>query len=86
MPVPWSVSTIRTNFVYADSDLVCICADTVTQDFRANAALIAAAPEMYQALLEAKQHIEFLHKKYSETWSGNQVLLIIEKVIDKATL
>lgn len=50
----------------------------------ANAHLIAAAPELYAALEEARLQIEYLHEKFSETGSGNNVLAKIDAALDKA--
>lgn len=51
----------------------------------ANAKLIAAAPELLEALEEAKIQIEYLHGKFKETGSGNAVLSRMEQAIKKAT-
>lgn len=51
-------------------------------EYESNQILIAVAPEMYNALIEAKAQIE----KFSETGSGNQVLSKINALLDKATL
>ncbi len=50
----------------------------------ANALLCAAAPNMYEVLKEAQLQIEYLHEKFGETGSGNQVLSKIQSVIQKA--
>lgn len=50
----------------------------------ANANLIAAAPELYAALSEAKFQIEYLHEKFAETGSGNNMLAKIDAALAKA--
>ena len=53
-------------------------------DREANARLIAAAPDMREALGEAERQIEYLHDKFSETGSGNAVLARIRAALAKA--
>ncbi len=54
----------------------------------ANAALIDRAvnahDDLIEALREAERQIEYLHGKFQETGSGNQVLARIRAAIDKA--
>lgn len=47
-------------------------------------ALIAAAPDLYEALQEAKLQIEYLHEKFASTGTGNAVLSKIEAALAKA--
>lgn len=49
-----------------------------------DANLIAAAPEMLEALKEAKLQIEYLHEKFKETGTGNSTLSKIDRVMLKA--
>lgn len=51
----------------------------------ANAHLIAAAPDLYAALSEAKLQIEYLHEKFAETGSGNNMLAKIDAALAKAS-
>ncbi len=48
-----------------------------------NAYLVAASPDMYEALKEARLQIEYLHDKFKETGTGNAVLAKIDRVIAK---
>lgn len=50
----------------------------------ANAHLISASPDLYEALREAKLEIEYLHSKFGETGTGNKVLSQIEQALAKA--
>ena len=43
-----------------------------------------AAPDMYEALKEAKLQIEYLQNKFQKTGSGNAVLSLIDSVLAKA--
>jgi hypothetical protein len=47
--------------------------------------LIAAAPDMYEALKEARLQIEYLHEMFQETGTGNAVLARISAVLSQAT-
>ena len=49
-----------------------------------NCPLHKAAPDMYEALKEARLQIEYLHDKFKVTGTGNQVLVKIEHVLNKA--
>jgi hypothetical protein len=49
-----------------------------------DAHLIAAAPDLYEALKEARLQIEYLHGKFQETSSGNNVLAKIDNALAKA--
>ena len=46
--------------------------------------LNAAAPDMYEALQEAKLQIEYLHEKFTVTGTGNTILSRIQQALDKA--
>lgn len=46
--------------------------------------LMRASEAMYIVLKEAKLQIEYLHGKFKETGSGNQVLAKIESVLNQA--
>jgi len=58
--------------------------DPDIQEAIANAHLISAAPDMYEALLDAQQQIEYLHHKFQETGTGNKVLAVISAALNKA--
>lgn len=49
-----------------------------------DARLIAAAPDLYEALQEAKLQIEYLNGKFTATGTGNAVLSKIEAALEKA--
>lgn len=49
-----------------------------------NAHLIAAAPELYEALTEAVLQIEYLHGKFQPTGSGEAVLARSKIALSKA--
>lgn len=49
----------------------------------ANAKLIAAAPELLEALLEAKIQIEYMHERTGETGTGVALLSRINTLISK---
>lgn len=51
---------------------------------QADARLIAAAPELYEALAEARLQIEYLHDKFQATGSGESVLAKIDATLKKA--
>jgi hypothetical protein len=51
---------------------------------KGNARLIAAAPELYDALREAALQIEYLHDKFDHTGSGEGVLARINAALTKA--
>ena len=45
----------------AQGEAYCADGNTTTEEARANAHLIAAAPELYEALMEAKEIIRIMH-------------------------
>lgn len=49
-----------------------------------NALLIASAPDLYEALSEARLQIAYLHEKFKETGTGNSVLSKIDAALSKA--
>jgi hypothetical protein len=51
---------------------------------RAGIGLILAAPCLFEALLEAKLQIQYLHDKFSQTGSGNAILARIDAALAKA--
>lgn len=51
---------------------------------KANAHLIASAPDLYEALSEARAQIDYLHEKFKETGTGNSVLAKIDAALSKA--
>lgn len=53
-------------------------------DDGANAHLIAAAPDLYAALAEAEQQIEYLHANFSPTGTGEAVLTRARIALAKA--
>lgn len=88
------------HFVFSKEGEVTICIPCKRQDtgielsdeeFRANAKLIASAPELLEALIEAKEQIEHLawkiHKDGSDfaTVTTKETLEIVNKAINKAT-
>lgn len=94
-PGEWKLNTPRSgeSLIYSENNeglkgnIVCeapIEFKESMQYWPANAALICAAPEMLDVLKEAKLQIEYLHKKFGETGSGNSVISRIETVIEKA--
>lgn len=97
-PGPWTASinpiespnTDDAGTVWRDSregaTLICCTSKSPgTKQGEANAKLIAAAPEMLDALEEARLQIKYLHKKFQKTGSGNNVLNMIDTIIKKAT-
>ena len=54
------------------------------KEAQANANLISAAPELYDALSETALQIEYLHDKFSETGTGNAVLVRARIALAKA--
>lgn len=54
------------------------------EEVAANAHLIAAAPDLYEALAEAELQIEYVHEKFAATGSGNNTLVKIRAALAKA--
>ena len=51
----------------------------------ANARLIAAAPDLLEAAHEAELQIQYMHRMFGETGTGNNVLAQLAAAISKAT-
>lgn len=58
--------------------------DACEERREANARLISAAPDMYEALQEARLQIQYLHEKFQETGTGNAALAKIDAALSKA--
>jgi hypothetical protein len=59
--------------------------DPPIDEAKANAHLIAAAPDLLEALSEAVLQIEYLHEKFQETGTGNAAIAKARAAIAKAT-
>ena len=68
-PAPWEATFFaKTHAVHAKSgDCVAVC-DSATAENEANARLIAAAPELLEALIELIPLIEVTFPKQQEVW------------------
>lgn len=51
----------------------------------ANARLISAAPDLYEAATEARLQIEYLHDKFQPTSTGEAVLARLRAALSKAS-
>ena len=54
------------------------------QEWTANATLAASAPDLHEALAEARLQIVYLHEKFKETGTGNSVLAKIDAALSRA--
>lgn len=91
-PGPWRIALGSHDLIYAGATLVAqadcglFSESNVPRvdEVSANARLISAAPELLEALKEARLQIDYLHGKFKETGSGNSVLSTIDAAIAKA--
>lgn len=89
-PGPWRIGPDESS----DEDEYGFCIAIFSEEYKnsvalrireeSNAHLIAAAPDLYAALSEAKLQIEYLHEKFAETGSGNNMLAKIDAALAKA--
>ena len=84
---PWTISgLINKDIVGGDGEVVCRVAvpfnDTDQRD--ANAHLIAAAPDMYEALEAAREQIEFKLKVAGDYGQFHDLVPVIDAAIKKA--
>lgn len=87
-PGPWrtgGTNNGRSDWVFADGQAVADC--EFLNDDRinlANARLIAAAPDMLEALTQCVLQLQYLADKFGETGTGAAVLARVIAVIEKA--
>ena len=86
-PTPWHTGPYNARFIFAhDGGLVAECARGDEQEDLANARLIAAAPEMIEALKELYDAVN--HPDWISRWATGENLVVMNKVraaISKAT-
>lgn len=93
-PGPWrsELDADGDHGIFYATDLIAVTdgwGDSSTSDRsldedKANAHLIAAAPELLDALHQARLQIDYLHEKFRITGTGNTVLTRIDEAIAKA--
>lgn len=88
---PWGIDAFTKNVVAIDvpddgGDIICSepDGDASASRWHENASLIAAAPDLYEALQTCILQIEYLHGKFKETGSGNAALAAARYAISKA--
>lgn len=88
-PGPWDYlgNHVYAKFVSPDktpiNPTICLLSNTTTS-MKENAALIAAAPEMYEALQEALPFIKKASDNFGSDYRPIEVLNLIESVLKKA--